>query len=91
MINWIRRIQQCRDLRLENILLSILTIIDTFESFSCEHVYRERNCEVELASKGGLQLATGLWKIKERLDNTVYEFFHRPFIEMEDIEMEEQH
>ena len=83
LINWIKRIQQCRDLRLENILLSILAVIDTFDSFSCEHVFRENNSQADSSSKEGLQFDSGLLKIKERLENTVYEYFHWPFIEVE--------
>ena len=81
MINWIKRIQYCRDLRLENILLSILAVINSYDSFSCEHVYKENNCQVDNASKAGLQLAMSQWKIKEWLDNTFYEYSHWPFIE----------
>ena len=81
VINWIKRIQHCRDLRLENILLSILAVINSYDSFSCEHVYKENNCQADNASKAGLQLATSQWKIKEWLDNTFYEYSHCPFIE----------
>ena len=73
VINWIKRIQHCRDLRLENILLSILAVIDSYDSFTCEHVYRENNLQEKIASKARLKLATGQWKIKERIDNTFYE------------------
>ena len=54
VINWIKRIQHCRDLRLENILLSILAVINSYDSFSCEHVYKENNCQADNASKSGL-------------------------------------
>ena len=59
VINRIKRIKICRDLRLENILLSILAVIDSYHSFSCEHVYMENNCQADTASKVGLALATG--------------------------------
>ena len=36
---------------------------------------------MDLASKEGLQLDTGVWKIKEWLDDVVFEYYHRPFIE----------
>ena len=81
VINWVMRIQACRDLILQNILLSIWDIINSFDSISCTHVYRENNCQADTASKAGLQLDTGVWKIKEQLDDDVSEFYHRPFIE----------
>ena len=74
MINWIKKIQHCRYLRLENILLSILAGINSYDSFSCKHVYKENNCQADNTSKAGLQLATSQWKIKELLNNTFYEY-----------------
>ena len=51
VINWVKKTHVCKNLRLENILTSIADIIDTFDSFSCSHVYRENNREADLASK----------------------------------------
>ena len=82
VINWIKRTQNCRDLCLQNILLSLWDVMETFDMISCAHVYRENNCQVDSASKEGLQLDTGLWKVKERLGNTAFEYYHRPFIEV---------
>ena len=65
VINWIKRIQLCRDLRLQNILLSIWDVMGTFDMFTCAHVYRENKCQADLASKEELQLDTSMWKIKE--------------------------
>ena len=81
VINWIKKTQVCRHLRLENILTSIADIIDTFDSFSCSHVYRENNREADLASKEGLLLMEGQWKIYELIDGTEHTFYHCPFIE----------
>ena len=81
MINWVKRIQACKDLLLQNILLSIWDIMESFDSISCAHVYRENNSQADLASKEGIQLITGVWKIKERLEGVVSQYYHRPFIE----------
>ena len=43
VVNWTKQTQACRNVRLANILLSIETIIQTFDFFSCWHVYRENN------------------------------------------------
>ena len=81
VINWVKRIQACKDLILQNILLYIWYIIESFDSISCSHVYKENNSQMDLASKEGLRLDAVVWKIKERLDDVVSRFYHRPFIE----------
>ena len=81
VINWVKRIQACRDLVLQNILLSLWDVIDSYDLIICTHVYRENNCQADAASKDGLQMDAGVWKIKERLDDVVFEYYHCPFIE----------
>ena len=81
VINWVKKTQACRNLRLENILTSISDILDTIDLYSCSHVYRENNQEADLASKEGLQLIMGQWKIGEQLDGTIHSSYHCPFIE----------
>ena len=49
VINWIKGTQQCMHLILTNILLSIREVQNTFDTFSCRHVYRENNKEVDKA------------------------------------------
>ena len=56
-------------------------MIETYASFNCQHVYRENNWQADKASKAGLQLKVGRWKIVESLDGIVHEYYHRPFIE----------
>ena len=68
-------------MRLDNILSTISDILDTFDSHSCIHVFRENNQEADLASKEGLLLILGQWKICEQFDGTVHNFYHRSFIE----------
>ena len=81
VINWIKGFQLCYNLRLDKIISSIRAILDTYVSFSCQHVYRENNQKVDRASKEGLHLEVGRWKIREYLDNVAHEFYHRPFID----------
>ena len=81
VINWIKGSQQCRILRLENILQSIKDILSTFTLFSCQHIYRENNVKADVALKAGLQLALGQWLIREHCGDIIQEFYHRPFIE----------
>ena len=49
VINWIKGIQQCRILILDNVLRSTREILNTFENFSCQHIYRENNIEADVA------------------------------------------
>ena len=52
-----------------------------FEDFSCRHIYKENNREVDPTSKEGLHLAMGQWKIREHRDGNTQEYFHIPFID----------
>ena len=81
VINWVKKTQVCRNLRLENILISIVDLIDTFDSFSCSRVYKENNREADLASKEGLLMMERQWKIWEKLDDIEQTYYHCPFIE----------
>ena len=81
VINWIEGIQIFQNIRLDNIISSMRAVLDTYVSFSCQHVYMENNRQVHKASKEGLQLDLGQWKIKEFIDDSIHEYYHRPFIE----------
>ena len=61
-------------------ITSIKYVLNSFVSFSCRRVYRDNNKEADKASKEGLQMALGLWKIREHRDGSTQEFYHRPFI-----------
>ena len=65
VINWTMGTQMCRNLLLTNMLATISDIIGSFDSFSCRHVYREVNREADKASKEGLRLTKGQWKVFE--------------------------
>ena len=81
VINWTKGTQNCRNLRLANILSSIKVVINTYVTFSCIYVYRENNKKTDKASKEGLQMALGLWKIREQKEGSILEYYQRPFIE----------
>ena len=46
------------------------------------HVYMENNCQADIALKAGLLLDLGIWKVKERLGDHAFEYYHRPFFDM---------
>jgi len=81
VINWIKQTQECRNLRLVNLLSSIRMILMNYDNFICRHVYRENNKEADRASKEGLPKAFGTWHITESVDGRSQGYYHRPFIE----------
>ena len=82
VINWINETQDCRQLRLAHILYAIRLLLQRFDYFSCRHVYRENNKEADKASKEGLWLAVGTWTVKEFIEGSTQDFYHRPFIDI---------
>ena len=82
VVYWVKKIQTCRDLLLCNILQSIWDVMESFELITYTHVYRENNSQADLASKEGLLLDPGVWKVKERLGDDTFEYYHRPFFEV---------
>jgi len=81
VVNWIKRTQDCRNLRLGNLLSEIRMIILRYDNFICRHVYRENNQEADRASKEGLPKAFGTWHVTEFEDGRSQGYFHRPFVE----------
>jgi hypothetical protein len=53
----------------------------SFDTFDIQHVYREKNMVVDQLSKVEIQMDYGQWIIVEDNNETLYEFYHRPFIE----------
>ena len=78
VINGVKRIRTCSDLLLYKILLSIWEVMESFDLISFTHVYRENNCQADSASKEGLLLDPGVWKVKERLGDVAFEYYHCP-------------
>ena len=81
VIYWIMHIQECRNVRIANILSALQNVIQSLDAFQCRHVYRENNKEADQASKEGLRLDFGAWKVHEEREGQSYEFYHRPFID----------
>jgi len=81
IINWIRGTQICTNTRLANILEDIKSLHISFDTFTCRHVYRERNKEADRRSKEGIQLDMGKWKVTKVQNGHQLEYFHQPFME----------
>ena len=56
--------------------------MESFDLITFIHVYRENNCQANIALKARLLLDPGVWKVKERLGDQAFEYYHRPFFDM---------
>ena len=56
--------------------------MEFFDLITFIHVYRENNYQADVASKAGLLLDLGVWKVKERLGDQAFKYYHRPFFDM---------
>ena len=75
------KVQQCRNLALTSLYEEVNKLWTNFDYISCCHVYREVNSDADRLSKEGVKMEHGTWKFFENMEEEVYEFFHRPFIE----------
>jgi hypothetical protein len=81
VINWIKGTQICLNTRLFALVEDINRLQTNFDTFSCQHVYRENNKEADQRSKEGINLVMGQWKIIEYQNEQANEYFHRPFMD----------
>ena len=65
VINWIKGTQRCLNIRLAILVEDIKHLQTNFEFIDCQHVYREKNKELDKRSKEGIGLGVGQWKIVE--------------------------
>jgi ribonuclease HI len=68
-INWINGTQ----------IWNIKSLQIFFDFFSCQHVYRERNKEADMASRKSTYMEMGHWKITEFINKQTQEQ-HRTFL-----------
>lgn len=54
-----------------------------FDSFTCHHIYRERNTTADYLSKEVAIRDDNSWMICEDMDGVMYLHYHRPFIDPE--------
>jgi len=81
VLNWIWKIQKCHNILSLPLLEEVTRFLDSFDSFSVKHVYRERNFEANSLSKVTTQITFGHWLISETKGKESYDFYHRHFIE----------
>ena len=82
VINWINKIQKCRNTSLDALFEEVSRLLANCESLSLKHVYREQNMEADILSKVGINLEWGTWKITEKKETEANEYYHRPFLDL---------
>jgi ribonuclease HI len=87
IINWENGVHRCHISRLVPILEDVMHIKSFFDSISFTHIYRERNQLADRLSKEVAQLAFGQWYIEEQTVLGTHGFYHRPFHEIQDIDL----
>jgi hypothetical protein len=81
VIKWIKGTQRCLNTRLVSLVEDIARLQTSFDTFVCQHVYRENNKEADQWSKEGIHLAMGQWKVIEYQNEQAYEYMHQSFLE----------
>jgi len=56
---------------LRQLLEEIMILKQSFNVFSIEHIYRDRNEAADNLSKDGLQQAVGIWKLTEKIHEQI--------------------
>ena len=82
IINWINKIQKCRNTSLDALFEKVSRLLANFESLSLKHLYKEGNMEADRLSKAGINLEWGSWKITEIKEIEASEFYHGPFLNL---------
>jgi hypothetical protein len=85
VINWTNKKQFCHNIFLFPILEEIHILLDTFDTVTISHVYRDRNMTSDTLSKEGLQLLQGQWHVTEKKGKDTNAFFHRPFTDEQEL------
>ena len=79
IINWVSKIQIYHILN--NLFEDTQRILNDFDSFQYQHVYREHNTTTYKLSREGLILVHGQWKIMEHTNDTFQDLYRMPFVE----------
>eukprot|EP00253_Pinus_taeda_P020940 PITA_20940 len=77
--NWLNDASHCHAFSLRHILDEAKRLTASFESFVCQHIYREQNTIADQLSKEAAHRQGDNWLIQEEIDGTYYQHYHRPF------------
>lgn len=76
IVNWFNNITVCHSHTLSNILNEVNLFKAQFNSISCQHIYREHNCNADRLSKEATVLPGGEWMIQEHRGSNEYRYYH---------------
>ena len=79
VIKWTNKKQFFHNILLFPILEEIHRLLDTFDTVTISHVYKDKNMTADTLSKEGLQLLQGQWNITENKGEDTNAFYHKPF------------
>jgi len=79
--NWLNKKSHCNAYTLRHILDDVLRLITNFDSFICQHIYRERKSATDHLSKEATPRDDDTWMIQEERDGVIYQHYHRLFID----------
>ena len=77
--NWLSNASHCHAYTLRHILEEAKRLITSFDSFACQHIYREQNTEADQLSKAAALRQGEDWLIQEENEGSFYQYYHRPF------------
>jgi len=77
--NWLNDASHCHAFTLRHILDEAKRLTASFESFRCQHIFREQNTIADQLSKEAAHRQGDHWLIQEEIDGTYYQHYHRPF------------
>ena len=86
VINQVNKVQICTNISLISLFEEFIRLMTNFDYITCQPMYRERNSNVDHLSKKGLMMEHGTWKFVESRDVEVFEFYHRAFIDLQQID-----
>ena len=87
VIKWTNKKQFCHNIQLFPILEEIHRLLDTFDTVTISHVYRDINMTIDTLSKDGLQLLQGQWHITKKKGEDTNAFYHRPFTDEHELSL----
>lgn len=83
VIEWFNNTASCNSYTLRSLMDEIVFFKTYFDHISCSHIYMERNESADKLSKEAMNHPLGEWMIIEHTPARTYQYFHRPYIDME--------
>lgn len=83
--DWINKKSRCSAYTLSHILVEDHHLITSFDTFTCHHIFKERNADADKLSKEAAHKPSGTWMIQEHREGNFYQYYHQPFMDIDAI------